>query len=38
VLPTKRTSKADVAVRLSMSVTHKNIFFDKRVPEVKFSA
>lgn len=30
--------KSDVAVALSMSVTHKNIFFDKKMPEVKFSA
>jgi uncharacterized ferredoxin-like protein len=30
--------KADVAVALSMSVSHKNIFFDKKMPEVKFSA
>lgn len=28
---------ADLAVALSMSVTHKNIFFDKKMPEVKFS-
>jgi uncharacterized ferredoxin-like protein len=28
--------KADLAVALSMSVTHKNIFFDK-MPEVEFS-
>jgi uncharacterized ferredoxin-like protein len=27
---------ADLAVALSMSVTHKNIFFDKKMPEVKF--
>jgi len=27
--------KADLAVALSM--THKNIFFDKKMPEVKFS-
>jgi uncharacterized ferredoxin-like protein len=30
--------KADVAVALSMSVSHKNIFFDKKMPEVKFAA
>jgi len=30
--------KADVAVALSMSVTHKNIFFDKKMPEVQFPA
>jgi uncharacterized ferredoxin-like protein len=30
--------KADVAVALSMSVSHKNIFFDKKMPEVKFPA
>jgi uncharacterized ferredoxin-like protein len=30
--------KSDVAVALSMSVSHKNIFFDKKMPEVKFSA
>jgi uncharacterized ferredoxin-like protein len=29
--------KADLAVALSMRVTHKNIFFDKKMPEVKFS-
>jgi uncharacterized ferredoxin-like protein len=29
--------KADLAVALSMSVTHKNIFFDKKMPEVQFS-
>lgn len=28
--------QADLAVALSMSVRHKNIFFDKRMPEVKF--
>ena len=28
--------EADLAVALSMSVSHKNIFFDKRMPEVKF--
>ena len=28
--------RADLAVALSMSVSHKNIFFDKRMPEVKF--
>lgn len=30
--------KADLAVALSMSVSHKNIFFDKKMPEIKFSA
>ena len=30
--------KADVAVALSMSVSHKNIFFDKKMPEVKFDS
>lgn len=28
--------KADLAVALSMSATHKNIFFDKKMPEVTF--
>ena len=28
--------QADVAVALSMSVSHKNIFFDKKMPEIKF--
>ena len=28
--------QADLAVALSMSVSHKNIFFDKKMPEVKF--
>ena len=28
--------QADLAVALSMSVTHKNIFFDKKMPEVSF--
>jgi uncharacterized ferredoxin-like protein len=28
--------QADLAVALSMSVSHKNIFFDKRMPEIKF--
>jgi len=28
--------EADLAVALSMSVTHKNIFFDKKMPEVTF--
>ncbi len=28
--------EADLAVALSMSVTHKNIFFDKRMPEINF--
>jgi len=27
--------QADLAVVLSMSVSHKNIFFDKKMPEVK---
>jgi uncharacterized ferredoxin-like protein len=30
--------EADIAVALSMSVTHKNIFFDKKMPEVTFAA
>ena len=30
--------KADLAVALSMSATHKNIFFDKKMPEVSFPA
>jgi uncharacterized ferredoxin-like protein len=30
--------EADLAVDLSMSITHKNIFFDKPIPEVKFDA
>lgn len=30
--------EADLAVALSMSVSHKNIFFDKQMPEVKFPA
>ena len=30
--------KAEVAVALSMSVSHKNIFFDKKMPEVKLPA
>jgi len=29
--------QADLAVALSMSVSHKNIFFDKKMPEVKFA-
>jgi len=29
--------QADLAVSLSMSVSHKNIFFDKKTPDVKFS-
>jgi uncharacterized ferredoxin-like protein len=29
--------KSDLAVALSMSVSHKNIFFDKKMPDVKFS-
>lgn len=29
--------EADVAVALSMSVSHKNIFFDRRMPEVAFN-
>lgn len=28
--------QANIAVALSMSVTHKNIFFDKKMPEVSF--
>jgi len=28
--------QADLAVALSMSVSHKNIFFDKKMPEIKF--
>jgi uncharacterized ferredoxin-like protein len=28
--------EADLAVALSMSVSHKNIFFDKKMPEVTF--
>ncbi|HEY3311296.1 MAG TPA: DUF2148 domain-containing protein [Anaerolineales bacterium] len=28
--------QADLAVALSMSITHKNIFFDKKMPDVKF--
>ncbi len=28
--------QADLAVALSMSVSHKNIFFDKKMPEVNF--
>ena len=30
--------QADLAVALSMSVSHKNIFFDKKMPEIKFPA
>jgi uncharacterized ferredoxin-like protein len=30
--------EADLAVALAMSVTHKNIFFDKKMPEVNFDA
>jgi uncharacterized ferredoxin-like protein len=30
--------QADLAVALSMSVSHKNIFFDKKMPEMKFPA
>ena len=30
--------KADVAVALSMSVSHKNIFFDKKMPEGEFGS
>ena len=30
--------EADLAVALSMSVSHKNIFFDKKMPEVQFAA
>ncbi len=28
--------EADLAVALSLSVTHKNIFFDKKMPEINF--
>ena len=28
--------EADLAVALSMSVSHKNIFFDKKMPDMKF--
>lgn len=28
--------QADLAVALSMSVTHKNIFLDKQIPDIKF--
>jgi uncharacterized ferredoxin-like protein len=31
-----RVIQADVAVALSMSVSHKNIFFDKKMPEINF--
>ncbi|MCO5053539.1 MAG: ferredoxin domain-containing protein [Verrucomicrobiae bacterium] len=30
--------QADLAVAVSMSVSHKNIFFDKKMPEIKFPA
>jgi uncharacterized ferredoxin-like protein len=30
--------QADLAVAISMSVSHKNIFFDKKIPEVNFDA
>ncbi len=30
--------EADLAVALSMSVSHKNIFFDKKMPEIDFDA
>src|ERR1043165_3036964 len=30
--------QADLAVALSMSVSHKNVFFDKKMPEVNFDA
>lgn len=30
--------KADLAVALSMSATHKNIFFDQKMPEITFPA
>ena len=30
--------QADLAVALSMSVSHKNMFFDKKMPEMKFPA
>lgn len=29
--------RADLAVALSMSVTHKSIFFDKKMPEITFA-
>ncbi len=28
--------EADLAVALSMSVSHKNIFFDKKIPDIQF--
>ncbi len=28
--------EADMAVALSMSVSHKNIFFDRKMPEITF--
>jgi len=28
--------EADLAIALSMSVTHKNIFFDQKIPEIQF--
>src|SRR2546425_1112708 len=30
--------KADLAVALSMSVSHKSIFFDKKIPQIDFEA
>lgn len=30
--------EGDLAVALSMSVSHKNVFFDKKMPEVNFDA
>jgi uncharacterized ferredoxin-like protein len=30
--------RADLAVALSMSVTHKNIFFDKKMPDIQFDS
>jgi uncharacterized ferredoxin-like protein len=32
-----RMIQADLAVALSMSVSHKNIFFDRKMPEVIFT-
>jgi uncharacterized ferredoxin-like protein len=29
--------QADLAVALSMSITHKNVFFDKPIPDIDFS-
>ncbi len=33
-----KITRADLAVALSMSVSHKNIFFDKKMPEVSFNS